>query len=160
VASQRTSNFRERSYVTPGFGSDRKIQRSTLFCFGGADVILRRLNELFADQSVFSIGGLSFALILLLAGIDRMTGDELSVAVSYLVPIGLAAWAGSRYLGYIVSGLSAATWLVVEQATAEPCSHDWIILWNSAVRLTAFAIVAFLLAELTTPLQRQQELAR
>ncbi|HLU05147.1 MAG TPA: GGDEF domain-containing protein [Woeseiaceae bacterium] len=123
-------------------------------------MILRRLNELFADQSVFSIGGLSFALILLLAGIDRMTGYELSVSVFYLIPIGLATWYGSRHLGYIVSGLSAGTWLVVEQATAEPYSHDWIIFWNSAVRLMAFAIVAFLLAELRTLLQRQQELAR
>jgi diguanylate cyclase (GGDEF)-like protein len=123
-------------------------------------VILRRLNELFAGQSAFMIGGLSLALILLLAGIDVMTGYELSVSVFYLIPVGVATWYGNRRLGYIVSGLSAGTWLVVEQATAQPYSQDWILIWNSAVRLLAFAIVAFLLAELRTLLQRQQELAR
>jgi diguanylate cyclase (GGDEF)-like protein len=130
------------------------------FGFGGADVILRRLNGLFAGQSVFMIGGLSFGLILLLAGIDHMTGYELSVSVFYLIPVGVATWYGNRQLGYIVSGLSAGTWMVVEQATAQPYSHDWILFWNSAVRLLAFAVVAFLLAKLRTLLQRQQELAR
>ena len=123
-------------------------------------MILQRLNKLFAGQSVFSIGGLSFALILLLAGIDHMTGYEISVSVFYLIPVGLATWYGNRRLGYIVSGLSAGTWLLVEQATAQPYSHDWILFWNSTVRLMAFAIVAFLLAELRTLLKRQQELAR
>lgn len=123
-------------------------------------MILRRLNELFAGQSAYMIGGVSFALILLLAGIDHMTGYELSVSVFYLIPVGVATWYGNRQLGYIVSGLSAGTWLVVEQATAQPYSHDWILFWNSAVRLLAFAVVAFLLAELRTLLQRQQELAR
>ncbi|HEX5765006.1 MAG TPA: GGDEF domain-containing protein [Woeseiaceae bacterium] len=123
-------------------------------------MILRRLNEFFAGQSAYMIGGVSFALILLLAGIDHMTGYELSVSVFYLIPVGVATWYGNRQLGYIVSGLSAGTWLVVEQATAQPYSHDWILFWNSAVRLLAFAVVAFLLAELRTLLQRQQELAR
>lgn len=123
-------------------------------------MILRRLNDLFADQTAFAIGGVSFGLILLLAGIDHLTGYELSVSVFYLIPVGLATWYGHRHLGYLVSGLSAGTWLAVEQATAEPYSHDWILFWNSAVRLLAFAIVAFLLAELRTLLKRQQELAR
>jgi diguanylate cyclase (GGDEF)-like protein len=123
-------------------------------------VILRRLNELFAGQSGFTTGGVSFALILLLAGIDHLTGYELSVSVFYLIPVGVATWYGSRHLGYIVSGLSAGTWLIVELLTAQPYSHDWILFWNSAVRLLAFAIVAFLLAELRTLLRLQQELAR
>jgi diguanylate cyclase (GGDEF)-like protein len=98
--------------------------------------------------------------MLLLAGLDHLTGEELSFSVFYLMPISIAAWYGHRKMGYIVSGLSAGTWLLLESAAAPPSMQEWIVFWNSAVRLAFFCVVAYLLSELHTQLQRQQRLAR
>jgi diguanylate cyclase (GGDEF)-like protein len=122
--------------------------------------MLRRFNSFLAGQSAPTVGGLAFALMLFLAGMDHLTGEELSFSVFYLMPISIAAWYGNRRMGYIVSGLSAATWLLLEQTGGRPYSHDWILFWNTAVRLGFFFIVAYLLAELGAQLQRQQQLAR
>jgi len=120
--------------------------------------MLRRFNSLLADQAAPVVGCLAFALTVLLAGIDHLTGYELSISVFYLIPISIAAWYGNRLMGYIVSGLSAGTWMLVEATT--PYSQGWILFWNSGVRLIAFVVVAYLIAELRRQLQRQQQLAR
>lgn len=122
--------------------------------------MLQRVDFLLAGQPVLVVGCLAFALILLLAGIDRLTGHELSISAFYLIPISVASWYGNRNLGYLVSVLSVATWMAAEGADAFPYSQDWILFWNCAVRLVAFVIVAYLLAELKAQLQRQRLLAR
>ena len=123
-------------------------------------MILRWINAILAGQPMQVIGTVSFALILLLAGIDQITGYELSISVFYLIPIWLGAWYGSPRLGYIVSGCSAGTWMVVESGAALLYSQEWIHAWNAVVRLLAFIVVAFLLAELKEQLERHQQLAR
>ena len=122
--------------------------------------MLRWLNFMLADQAATVVGCLAFALTILLAGIDHLTGAELSFSVFYLIPISIAAWYGNRRMGYIVCGLSAGTWMFVEATTQTLYSQYWILFWNSAVRLTAFVVVAYLIAELQRQLQRQQQLAR
>jgi diguanylate cyclase (GGDEF)-like protein len=122
--------------------------------------MLRRFNSFLADQNAPVVGCLAFALIILLAGIDHQTGYELSISVFYLIPICIAAWYGNRSMAYLVCGLSAGTWMVVETATPMPYSQEWILFWNTAVRLLAFVVVAYLTAELRTQLRLQQELAR
>ena len=123
-------------------------------------MVLRSVNSFLADQTAPVVGCLAFALMLLLAGIDHLTGYELSFSVFYLMPISIAAWYGNRGMGYIVSGLSAGTWMLLEKTAGQPYSHDWILFWNSAVRLGFFFTVAYLLAELNSLLLGQQRLAR
>jgi diguanylate cyclase (GGDEF)-like protein len=122
--------------------------------------MFRSLHSFLANQPARIVGCLAFALIIVLAGIDKITGYELSISVFYLIPISIAAWYGSRLMGYIVSGLSAGTWMIVEATSSIPYSQSWILFWNSAVRMIAFVIVAYLIAELRTQLQRQEQLAR
>jgi diguanylate cyclase (GGDEF)-like protein len=122
--------------------------------------MLRRFNSFLTDQPASTAGCLAFFLILLLGAIDHLTGYELSVSVFYLIPISIAVWYGNRHLGYIMSGLSASTWMIVEQTTAYPYSQQWILVWNGAVRLLFFIVVAYLIAELKSQLRRLQLLAR
>lgn len=122
--------------------------------------MLRWFNSFLADQPAPVVGSLAFTLIILLAGIDYLTGYELSVSVFYLIPISMATWYGSRRMGYLISGLCAGMWMLVEAMTPVPYSHKWILFWNSAVRLLFFLVVAYLMMELRTQLQRQQRLAR
>ena len=122
--------------------------------------MLRRFNSFFADRSTMTVCGLAVLLMLLVAAVDHMTGYELSFSVFYLIPTSIAAWYGSRRMGYGISLLGAAAWMIVETTSGQPYSQSWILFWNSAVRLGFFSVVAYLLAELKAQLHRQQELAR
>ncbi|MGH8165953.1 MAG: GGDEF domain-containing protein [Woeseiaceae bacterium] len=122
--------------------------------------MFRRLNRFLTQQALTVVGCLAFGLILLLGIIDHLSGYELSVAVFYLIPISIAAWYGNRNMGFIVCGMSAITWLLVEQTTRMPYSHEWILFWNSGGRFAFFIVVAYLIAELRSQLNRHQQLAR
>ena len=122
--------------------------------------MFRSLNNFFGDKPAWLIGCVAFALILILASLDHLTGYELSFSVFFLIPISLAAWYGHRNLGYIVSAGAATAWMIVEGISAQPYSEEWILYWNSAMRLVMFALVAYLIARLRMALARQQHLAR
>ena len=122
--------------------------------------MLRRFDEILADKSPWTIGCLVFPLILLLGGIDRLTGYELSISVFYLLPIAIAVWYASRNLGYIASAVSAASWMLVEGTTSQSYTRHWVLYWNTATRLLFFVVVAYLVSELRLQLVRQRQLAR
>lgn len=117
------------------------------------------LDRTFAGRADWLIGAVVLLLIFFVGTVDYLTGHELSLSVFFLLPISIAVWYGSRQLGYVVSVVSAATWAVVEQASALSYSREWILYWNSGVRLAFFLIVGWLLAELKTNLRHQQHLA-
>lgn len=121
--------------------------------------MLRSLNSFFSCRSAVMVCGLASLLLLMVAAIDHLTGFELSFSVFYLIPTSIAAWYGSRRMGYAISLLAAATWMTVETTSGQPYSQSWILLWNTAVRLAFFSLVAYLLAELKAQLKRQRELA-
>jgi diguanylate cyclase (GGDEF)-like protein len=120
----------------------------------------RRLHGFLARLRKWAVGTLAAMLIVLLGAIDQLTGYQLSFSVFYLAPISIAAWYGSRAMGYAASTMSAATWLVVEKISAVPYSEPWIVYWNTGVRFLFFIIVAWLVAELNVTLRRHQQLAR
>ncbi len=120
----------------------------------------RRLHGFLARQRKWAVGTLVAVLIVLLGAIDQLTGYELSFSVFYLVPTSIAAWYGSRAMGYGASAMSAATWLAVEKFSVVPYSQPWILYWNAAVRFLFFIVVAWLIAALHTTLRRHQQLAR
>jgi diguanylate cyclase (GGDEF)-like protein len=104
--------------------------------------------------------GLAVLLMLLVAAVDHLTGYEISFSIFYLIPTSIAAWYGSRRMGYGISLFGSMTWMIVETTSGQPYTQGWILFWNSAVRLAFFSVVAYLLAELKSQLQRQRDLAR
>lgn len=122
--------------------------------------MLRWFDEILEGKPRWMVGCLVFPVIMLLGGIDRLTGYELSISVFYLIPIAIAVWYGSRNLGYIASGVSAASWMVVEGTTSQTYTRHWVLYWNTATRLLFFVVVAYLISELRSQLMRQRRLAR
>ena len=121
--------------------------------------MLRLLNRAFAGQADWLIGAFALLLIMFLGFVDYLTGHELSFSIFFLLPISIAVWYGSRPLGFAISAISAVAWAIVEHASALAYSREWILYWNSGVRLAFFLAVGWLLAELKTNLRRQQHLA-
>lgn len=104
---------------------------------------------------------IAFALVALaLVGVlDYLTGYEISFAVFYLVPVGLAAWYASRRSGFGFALASSIVWYLVERLGA-PYVHPAIPAWNAIVRLGFFLIVAGLLSTLRERLATERQFAK
>ncbi len=80
--------------------------------------------------------------------VDLVTGKEVAMSVLYLFPILLLTWSLGPGPGYLLSVLSAGTWLWIEYKLEVPYSHGWIHFWNAGVRLSFFVVVAWLLGRI------------
>lgn len=121
--------------------------------------MLRFVNRTFAGWPESLIGAFTLCLVALVGFVDYVTGHEISFSIFFLFPISIAVWYGSRVMGYVVSLASAVAWAVVEHISVLTYSREWILYWNSGVRLGFFLIVSLLLAEFQNNLRRQQHLA-
>ena len=92
------------------------------------------------------LAGLGF--LVLVGIIDYLTGFELFFAVFYLLGIGLATWFIGRWYGLLLSVLSVAVWITGDIAAGAHYSSPFIPIWNSAIFLTFYSIVVWLLASL------------
>ena len=103
---------------------------------------------------------LALMTLVLVGSIDYATGYQVSFSVFYLVPVGFAAWYGSRSLGYAFAVASSLTWYAAEFVGGYPYDHPAIPVWNAMVRLAFFLIIASLLAALNRRLLAERTFAR
>ncbi|MGA8204787.1 MAG: GGDEF domain-containing protein, partial [Woeseiaceae bacterium] len=103
---------------------------------------------------------LALATLAIVGAIDYLTGYQISFSVFYLVPVGFAAWYGSRNTGYAFAFASSLTWYVAEVTAGYPYEYSAIPVWNATVRLAFFVIIASLLCALHRRLQAEKALAR
>lgn len=77
-----------------------------------------------ARQSKWTVSLALFLLMLLVWALDYLTGPELSSAILYLVPIGIAAWWLGRTPGILASLLGTVLWLVTDLTTCAISSRS------------------------------------
>jgi diguanylate cyclase (GGDEF)-like protein len=120
-----------------------------------------RLIKYLENQSkLFSIG-LGVVLVLVLAAIDYFVPREVSLAIFYLIPIGLVSWCAGEGGGILISVLSAIAWFLVNELGKDPVdAASAIPYWNTAVRLGFYLTTTYLLSELRSSLNRERKLAR
>jgi len=100
------------------------------------------------------------ALVILLGGIDNLTGYEISFSLFYLLPVSLVAWFDKRSHAVMVSILSAAIWLLADLNSGHAYSRLAIPIWNSMMRLGFFFVTAFSLSAIKKLLENEQTFAR
>ena len=91
--------------------------------------------------------------------VDYVTGPEISFSIFYLIPVAYATWYSSRRMGFVIGGISAVVWLIVDSFD-RTYSHWFIPLWNATARLTFFLVTAYLLGEVKQRLSQEAALAR
>ena len=97
---------------------------------------------------------------LLIGCLDYLTGHEISFSIFYLLPVATVSWYGGHKSGYLICGLSAAIWLLMDYSGGQQYSY-WIIpLWNACVRLLFFVAITYLLCELKLRLKNEALMAR
>ncbi len=119
---------------------------------------IRLLNYL-ARQSRLTVWLITAASLAGLGFIDYFTGTEVVVTFFYLLPVSLASWALGKTAGRMTA-LSGALIMLSAQALEEGVPNAPILLWNTAVRLGVFLVVADLISEFRHLLKLQTELSR
>jgi diguanylate cyclase (GGDEF)-like protein len=101
----------------------------------------------------------SVAMTALAGFIDLVIGPEVSSAIFYAVPIGVASWYGNRGMGMMISTLAAILWLVTDNISDREYSHQAIVYWNATVRFVLFSLIAYLLSGFSQRLKLEEEMA-
>ena len=86
----------------------------------------------------------AIVLVIVFAWFDYVTGDY-SMAVFYLIPVGLATWYAGRAVGWFIGVLSATAWLAGDLALSAPSGHPLMPYWNAAMPALTYGIVVELL---------------
>jgi diguanylate cyclase (GGDEF)-like protein len=99
-------------------------------------------------------------LVIVIGVSDYLTGSDISFAVAYVLPVFLAATAGTR-LGLATAAAAAGTWTSVE-AILRSGRYGTIMMpaWNLLARFMVLWLVAALVHALAATLDRERQVAR
>jgi len=125
--------------------------------------LMRQLEELdqrlgrFARATVLALATCG---VIIVGGIDYLTGYEVSVSLFYLGPVALATWYGGPGIGVGIAILSCVSWYIAELAAGSEYSNAAIPVWNALVRFGFFLVTSLLLTAIQRGLLIQRRLAR
>jgi hypothetical protein len=119
---------------------------------------MRSIQAYLEKQSPAFITIAAIVGVLLLGGIDFVSGYEISFSIFYLGPIMLVGWLVGRRAGMLVSVISAVVWLVADVTGGHTFTHPLIPFWNAVVRLGFFTIVVIMLSRLKVTHDAQETL--
>jgi signal transduction histidine kinase len=97
----------------------------------------------------------------LLAGItwiDYVTGYELGLFVFYFIPVGLAAWYGSRGAGLAFAVAAAVCWYIADRMALHPYSNTLFIYWETFMRLVSYFTTALTLSSIRRHVREREDL--
>jgi signal transduction histidine kinase len=92
--------------------------------------------------------GLILVTVTVVGLFDYFTGYELSFFAFYLIPVILAVWCIGRGFGFFVSALCVVVSIVGDLIRGAPYSSSLVPVWNTAISLTFFFVVVWILARL------------
>jgi diguanylate cyclase (GGDEF)-like protein len=120
----------------------------------------KRESDYFETQSRAYFITISLILVMLLGGIDYLTGYELSFSIFYLIPVSMATWYTGKWNGILLSFFSTLSWFLADVMSGHIDSKPFITYWNASASLGFFLIVTFILSKLKTELIAERLLAQ
>jgi signal transduction histidine kinase len=98
------------------------------------------------------------ALLGAITWIDYVTGYELGLFIFYFVPVGLAAWYGSRAAGIAFALASAGCWFGADRLALHPYSNALLIYWETFMRLVSYFTTALTLSNIRGHIRQREDL--
>src|SRR3989304_5082298 len=108
-------------------------------------------------KNLILLGGL--CLVFFLGVTDYITGSELSFSIFFLAPISFVTLLTKRTYGWLLSFISACTWLTADLAAGHKYGHTLIPFWNAATRFGYFFLHTYLLDSMCHAVHMAKELA-
>jgi diguanylate cyclase (GGDEF)-like protein len=94
---------------------------------------------------------------LAIGSLDSITSYHVSVSALYLLPIILIAWFEGGVPAAIISIFSAITWALSDLVSGHPYSRMAVPIWNAAMVLGMFLIVAYSITAIKKLLIKERE---
>lgn len=97
--------------------------------------------------------------VLVLGGIDLVTGNELSFFVFYFIPVAIAAAHIGIVAGLVTALLSAITWSCADMFSGHHYSSALYAVWNTMARLLAFVAIGWSVARVRQSFDRERQIS-
>jgi signal transduction histidine kinase len=108
---------------------------------------LQRAEGFLDGKSPALVFGLGLVFVIVVGILDWLTGQALSLALFYLMPIGLVTWNLGRRAGIAGSIVSMAAGFAAD-VVGTGATHDLLPYWNGLVRFAVYAVFVQLLSTL------------
>ena len=103
---------------------------------------------------------IAFVILASVGILNHLAGPDLSTWIFYLIPIFLVTWFTERWIGILMSIVSALTWLAADYTSGAAYSDQAIPYWNCTARFCSFLILTFILSALRSAVEKEKELSR
>jgi signal transduction histidine kinase len=100
----------------------------------------------------------SGVLLAAITWLDYVTGYDLGLFVLYFVPVGIAAWWGTRRAGVVVALAAAACWYGSDVLAGHRYPQAYLGYWETFMRLVSNLTMALTLSKIREVLRRQEDL--
>lgn len=118
------------------------------------------ITEYFGGRSKLFQVILGFIIVLFVGIADYTTGNDISYAIFYLLPISLVGWYVSRWAGVLLCIASAGIWFIADLIAVQSYELPVIPYWNMIVRLGFFLFIVITLSKLKTAFEHEKTLSR
>lgn len=103
---------------------------------------------------------IAFVIVGSVGILNHLTGPDLSIWILYLIPIFLVTWFSERWIGILISIVSASTWLIADFTSGATYMDQAIPYCNYTARLCSFVILTALLSALKKAMEKEKESSR
>jgi len=104
----------------------------------------------------YRIASLTTVVTIIVGFFDYWIGYEISTTIFYFLPLMIAAWFGSKRLGWFIAILSATLWMISDIGAGDAYSNNGILVWNTFMRFCIFIIIVNLLSLFRAVLHKEQ----
>ena len=122
--------------------------------------VFGQINRVMGKLSVAWIYAVSLLGVGVIAALDYAVGNEISLSVFYLCPVGIACWYAGRRSGALMAVISTFSALAGEFSEGHLFARPGIMLWNGFLHLGFMLVVVYLLGRLHVNIENERELAR
>lgn len=100
-----------------------------------------------------AMGAAILGSLLLMAGLDYVTGQEIVFSAAYLVPVALTAWFFSRGWTVAMAAVSGLAAWTVDLLDGLEYTHPGIEYWNAATCFAISCVAGYVLSRLKQSLK-------
>ena len=100
----------------------------------------------------------SLAILLLIGGLDYVTGYEFGFFIFYFIPVAISSWYCGRTLGLQIAFGSALVWYLSDKYTYHPYSESYFIYWEMFMRLLSFLTTTMTISRIRTMVMNEERL--
>ncbi len=122
--------------------------------------VFGQINRVMGKLSVAWIYAVSLLGVGVIAALDYAVGNEISLSVFYLCPVGIACWYAGRRSGALMAVISTFSSLAGDFSEVHLFVRPGVMLWNGFLHLGFMLVVVYLLGRLRVNIENERELAR